>query len=220
MRTRVKICGITNLTDAETAVAAGADALGFIFVPETPRYIKPSDAAEIIRALPPLITKVGVFKNAEYKEIEDIATQTCTTSIQLHGTESPEFCTQLSLPVIKVFELQNESDLKTLDDYNVSACLVDKPKSISIGTVNWELALKARHPTKKLILAGGLTPENVADAIRYVKPYAVDVASGVESEKRRKDPRKIKAFIKAVRQADAKLLMEQGRNNGNNNLNL
>ena len=220
MRTRVKICGITNLTDAETAVAAGADALGFIFVQETPRHIKPNDAAEIIRALPPFITTVGVFRNAEYKEIEDIATQTGITSAQLHGTESAEFCTQLLLPVIKVFELQNESDLKTLDDYNVSACLVDKPKSISIGTVNWELALKARHPTKKLILAGGLTPENVADAIRYVKPYAVDVASGVESEKRKKDPSKIRAFFRAVREVDAKLLMEQGRNNGNNNLNL
>ena len=202
MRTRVKICGITNLEDAETAIDAGADALGFIFVPETPRYIKPVDAAEIIRALPPFVTTVGVFRNAEHKEIEDIATQIGTTSIQLHGTESPEFCTQLSLPVIKVFELQNEKDLQILDDYNVNAHLVDKPKSIPTGTINLELALKARLHTKKLILAGGLTPENVADAIRYVKPYAVDVASGVELEKRRKDPSKIKAFIKAVRQAD------------------
>ncbi len=215
MRTRVKICGITNLTDAETTIDAGADALGFIFVPETPRYIKPVDAAEIIRALPPFVTTVGVFRNAERKEIEDIATQTGTTSIQLHGTESPEFCTQLSLPVIKVFELQNEEDLQTLEDYNVNACLIDKPKSISKGTVNWELAEKARLHTKKLILAGGLTPDNVADAIRYVKPYAVDVASGVELEKRRKNHRKIKAFIKAVRQAD-----EVRIENANNNVNL
>ncbi len=202
MRTRVKICGITNLTDAETAIAAGADALGFIFVPQTPRYITPNNAAEIIRALPPFITTVGVFRNVDYKVIEDIAMQTGITSIQLHGTESPEFCTQMSLPVIKVFELQNEEDLQTLEDYNVSACLVDKPKSITTGTINLELALKARHRIKELILAGGLTQENVADAVQYVKPYAVDVASGVESEKRKKDPKKIKTFIRAVRQAD------------------
>jgi phosphoribosylanthranilate isomerase len=218
MRTRVKICGITNLADAETAVAAGADALGFIFVPETPRYIEPTDAAAIISTLPPFITTVGVFRNAEHKVIKEIAAQCGITSVQLHGTESPEYCAQFSLPVIKVFELQKESDLKTLDDYNVSACLVDKPKSIPTGTVNWELALKARHPTRKLILAGGLMPENVPEAIRHVKPYAVDVASGVESEKRKKDSRKIKAFIKAVRETDAELLQEQ--NDGNNNTDL
>jgi phosphoribosylanthranilate isomerase len=209
MRTRVKICGITNLTDAETAIAAGADALGFIFVPQTPRYIMPNSAAAIIRVLPPFVTTVGVFRNVEHKIIEDIAVQTGITSIQLHGGESPEFCTQLSLPVIKVFELQNEKDLQTLDDYSVSACLVDKPKSISDGMIDLELALKARHQTKKLILAGGLNPENVAEAIKYVKPYAVDVASGVESEKRSKDPRKIKAFIKAVRETDTELLMQR-----------
>ncbi len=202
MRTRVKICGITNLEDAEISVTAGADALGFIFVPQTPRYITPNNAVEIIRALPPFITTVGVFRNTEHKVIENIAIRTGITSIQLHGTESPEFCTQISLPVIKVFELQNEEDLQTLGDYNVNAYLVDKPKSVSDGTINLELALKARDHTKKLILAGGLTPDNVADAIRYVKPYAVDVASGVECKKRYKDPNKIKAFISAVRQAD------------------
>ena len=212
MRTRVKICGITNLTDAETAVAAGADALGFIFVPQTPRYTTPNNAAEIIRALPPFISTVGVFRNAEHKVIENIATQTGITSIQLHGTESPEFCTQMSLPVIKVFELQNEENLRTLADYSVNACLVDKPKSTITGTINLELALKARHHTKKLILAGGLTPQNVADAVQYVKPDAVDVASGVESEKRQKDHQKIKAFIRAVRQAD-EVRTEDANNN-------
>ena len=212
MRTRVKICGITNLTDAETAVAAGADALGFIFVPQTPRYTTPNNAAEIIQALPPFISTVGVFRNAEHKEIQDIAMQTGITSIQLHGTESPEFCTQMSLPVIKVFELQNEENLRTLADYSVNACLVDKPKSIITGTINLELALKARHRTKKLILAGGLTPQNVADAVQYVKPDAVDVASGVESEKRQKDHQKIKAFIRAVRQAD-EVRTEDANNN-------
>ncbi len=214
MRTRVKICGITNLEDAKTAVAAGADALGFIFVPETPRYIEPTDAAAIISVLPPFITTVGVFRNAQHKVIKEIAAQCRITSVQLHGTESPEYCTQISLPMIKVFELQCETDLHVLHNYNVSACLVDKPKSIPTGTVNWELAQEAQHHTSKLILAGGLTPENVPEAIRHVKPYAVDVASGVESEKRKKDSRKIKAFIKAVRETDAELLQEQ--NDGNN----
>ena len=202
MRTRVKICGITNLEDAEIAAEAGADALGFIFVPKTLRYIEPTDAAKIIRALPPFITTVGVFRNDKLEVVDNIAAQTGITSIQLHGTESPQYCAQLSLPVIKVFELQNETDVYTLDNYNVSACLVDKPKSIQTGTVNWQLALNAKKRTHQLILAGGLTAKNVADAIRYVQPYAVDVARGVESEKRKKDPNKIKAFIKTVREID------------------
>ncbi len=214
MRTRVKICGITNLIDAETAIAAGADALGFIFVPETPRYIAPNNVAEIIQALPPFVTTVGVFRNDEQKAIEDIATETGITSVQLHGTESPKFCQQFSLPIVKVFELQTKEDLQSLEDYSVSACLVDKPKS-SDGVIDLELALKARGHTNRLILAGGLTPENVADATRHVKPYAVDVASGVESEKRRKDPQKIKAFIRAVRQADV-----VGTEDANNNPNV
>lgn len=205
MRTRVKICGITNLTDAETAIEAGADALGFIFVQETPRYVVPQDAAEIIGALPPFITTVGVFRNVELTAVKAIAAQCGITAIQLHGTESPQFCTQLALPIIKVFELQNERDLHALEAYKVSACLVDKPKTIQTGTVNWELALKARCRVNRLILAGGLTPNTVTKAIRYVKPYAVDVASGVEADKRQKDPGKVNAFIKAVREIDATL---------------
>ncbi len=205
MKTRIKICGITNLADAEMAVAAGADALGFIFVPNTPRYITPKDTTEIVRTLPPFVTTVGVFRDAESKEVADIARQCGITTVQLHGRESPEFCEQLSLPVIKVFELQNEADLDALAAYDVSASLVDKPKSIGAGTSNWELARNARHRVNRLILAGGLTPNNVADAIRHVTPDAVDVSSGVEAEKRRKDPRKVNAFIRAVRKMDEEL---------------
>ena len=211
MRTRVKICGITNLADAEIAIAAGADALGFIFVPNTPRYITPNDTAEIVRALPPFVTTVGVFRDTESREVEDIACQCGITTVQLHGTESPQFCEQISLPVIKVFELQNESDLCRFAAYNVSAHLVDKPKSISAGTGNWELARHARHRVNRLILAGGLTPDNVADAIRQVRPYAVDVSSGVEAEKRRKAPRKVNAFIRAVRKMDEALRLDSER---------
>lgn len=211
MRTRVKICGITNLADAEIAIAAGADALGFIFVPNTPRYITPNDTAEIVRALPPFVTTVGVFRDTESTEIENIACQCGITTVQLHGTESSQFCAQISLPVIKVFELQNESDLCALAAYNVSAYLVDKPKSIPAGTGNWELARHARHRVNRLILAGGLTPDNVADAIRHVAPYAVDVSSGVEVEKRRKSPRKVNAFIRAVRKMDEALRLNSER---------
>ena len=205
MRTRVKICGITNLTDAQTAIKAGADALGFIFVPETPRYIKPSDASVIIRELPPFITTVGVFRNSEQTEVETIALECGITSIQLHGSETPEYCNQLSLPVIKVIEIQNENDLQSIEKYTVNAYLVDKPKTIPRGTINLELAKKARAYTNRLILAGGLTPNNVADAIRCVKPYAVDVASGVEAEKRRKDSGKIGAFMQTVKEIDKQL---------------
>ncbi len=205
MRTRVKICGITNLSDAETAITAGADALGFIFVPETPRYIKPVDASKIIRKLPPFITTVGVFRNEELTEVDIIAAECGITSIQLHGKETPEYCHHLLIPVIKVIELQNENDLHTITKYTVSACLVDKPKSIPTGTINLELAKKACGYTNRLILAGGLTPNNVAVGIRRVKPYAVDVASGVEAAKRRKDPNKIVAFMQAVREIDRQL---------------
>lgn len=202
MRTRIKICGITNLTDAQAAILAGADAIGFIFVQDTPRYIKPIDATEIISEIPPFVTTVGIFRNEEQTKVETIAAECGITSIQLHGRETPEYCHQLSLPVIKVFELQENEDLHSIAKYNVSACLVDKPKSISSGIINLELAKKARNYANKLILAGGLTPENVANAIRFVQPYAVDVSSGVETEKRRKDPQKIKEFIQAVRETD------------------
>lgn len=126
--------------------------------------------------------------------------------MQLHGNESPDFCSRLSLPVIKVFELQDDRDLQEMMSYKVNAYLVDKPKSIPSGMIDLDLALKAREQTDRLILAGGLTPENVAHAVRYVKPYAVDVASGVEIQKRKKDPKKITAFINAVRETDAELL--------------
>ncbi len=208
MRTRVKICGITNLIDAETAIAAGADALGFIFVSDTPRYISPTDAAKIIKVIPPFISTVGVFRNSEIEHVNKTAEQAGVSTLQLHGNESPEFCSRLSLPVLKVFELQNDRDLQEMMSYKVNAYLVDKPKSIS-GMIDLELALKAREQTHRLILAGGLTSENVAHAVRYVKPYAVDVASGVEIQKRKKDPRKITAFINAVSETDAELLTKQ-----------
>lgn len=201
MTPRVKICGITNLIDAIGAVEAGADALGFIFVPETPRYIDPSDAARIIQNIPPFISTVGVFKDEEKPNVHRIVTETGITFIQLHGSETPEYCNSFSLPIIKVFEFNEKSNLKILDTYRVNAHLLDKPKSTK-GTANWNLALSAKRYSNKLILAGGLTPENVSEAIQFVKPNAVDVASGVEQEKGLKDHCKMTKFIQMVRTTD------------------
>lgn len=201
MRTRVKICGITNVKDAILAVEAGTDALGFIFVPETPRYIDPSDAAKIIRSIPPFITTVGVFKDEEKPIVQRVVIETGITYIQLHGFETPEYCEEFSLPVIKVFEFNEKSNLSILDSYNVNAHLVDKPKSTK-GTANWNVALLAKRYSNRLILAGGLTPENVSDAIHFVKPYAVDVASGVEYEIGKKDQWKMNKFIQEVRNTE------------------
>lgn len=202
MPTRVKICGITNLTDAIRAVDAGVDVLGFIFVPETPRYIEPSNAAKIIQSIPPFISTVGVFKDEEKRIIHGIVSETGVTYIQLHGSETPEYCDDFTLPVIKVIELNDKIDLETIDSYRVSAYLVDKTKSTQEGTANWNLALAAKKYTNRLILAGGLTPENVSEAIQFVKPYAVDVASGVELDKGVKDHSKMIKFIQMVRNTD------------------
>ncbi len=201
MYTRIKICGITNLKDAIGAVEAGTDALGFIFVPETPRYIEPLDAFEIIQSIPPFISTVGIFKDEEKPFIHRIVSETGITYIQLHGSETPEFCEDFSLPVIKVFEFNEKSNLKILDTYNVNAHLLDKPKSTK-GIVNWSIALSAKRYSNRLILAGGLTPENVSEAIQYVKPYAVDVASGVEHEIGIKDHCKMIRFIQEIRKAE------------------
>ena len=201
MHTRVKICGITNLNDAVGAVEAGTDAIGFIFVPETPRYIQPSEADKIIQSIPPFISTVGVFKDEEKSIIRRIVVETGITYIQLHGSETPEYCDDFSLPVIKVFEFNEKSNLKILNSYNVNAHLVDKPKSTK-GTANWNVAFSAKRYSNSLILAGGLTPENVSEAIQYVKPYAVDVASGVEYEKGKKDHSKMIKFIQEVRKTE------------------
>lgn len=201
MTPRVKICGITNQKDAIGAVEAGTDALGFIFVPETPRYINPSDAAKIIQSIPPFISTVGVFKDEDKPNIHRIVTETGITFIQLHGSETPEYCDSFNLPVIKVFEFHEKSNLRILDSYNVNAHLLDKPKS-ALGTANWNLALSAKRYSNRLILAGGLTPENVSEAIQYVQPNAVDVASGVEQEKGIKDHSKMIKFVQMVRNTD------------------
>lgn len=204
--TRIKICGITNIDDALVAVEAGADALGFVFVPGTPRYIGAKDAAMIISQLPPFIATVGLFVNADQKSIEAIADQCQLDVIQLHGEESPEFCRALNRKQIKAVRVKDESSLSRLPDYRVSAYLLDsyvKGKMGGTGRVfNWRLAVKAKQ-YGRIILAGGLHPDNVASAVQQVCPYGVDVSSGVEAKPGRKDPAKVRAFIRAVREVRA-----------------
>jgi phosphoribosylanthranilate isomerase len=201
---RVKICGITAAGDARLAVEAGADALGFIFVENTPRYIEPARAAAIIRELPPFVTPVGVFWDHAPGHVKAVAEQCGLGALQFHGAEPPEALTGYALPTIKTIKVSGPADLALMDRYRVAAFLLDSPARWSQGEarppISWELARRAagRAP---IILSAGLTPENVAAAIRLARPYAVDVNSGVESRPGRKDPDKVRRFVAAAKAA-------------------
>ena len=202
MSVRVKICGITNLADAQAAVEAGADALGFIFYERSPRFIPIKIAAEISRALPPFIMRVGVFVNPP-KELVLRAIGECGLSLlQFHGDEPPEFCTQFGLMSMKAFRIRDAGSLEELPKYQTDAWLLDAYSPDTLGGTgekfNWDLAVEAQKIGKPIFLAGGLTPENVAEAIRKVRPFGVDVSSGVESSPGKKDPAKVRAFIKRL----------------------
>ena len=201
----VKICGITNLVDAEAAVQYGADALGFIFHQPSPRFISPMRAGEIIKRLPPQVTKVGVFVNLEVKEILVTAERCGLDLLQLHGDESPEYCREVMAAggtVVKALRIRDEGSIAALSRYPfVSALLLDSYSREMYGgsgeKFDWTLAQKAKE-YGKIILAGGLNPDNVAEAIREVEPYGVDVSSGVEKGPGLKDHGKLKAFFEAV----------------------
>ena len=201
--TRVKICGITNLEDAQCAVAAGADALGFVFYENSPRYVHPEKVGQIVSALPPFVTTVGLFVNADAEMIQQTMLTTGLNVVQLHGDESPEDCILNPYPVIKAVRVKGVESLTGIDNYHVSALLLDAWNDQQYGgtgeSFDWQLAKKltGRLP---LILAGGLNPDNVAQAIQVVNPYAVDVSSGVEESPGRKDHNKIREFIQQVRQ--------------------
>jgi phosphoribosylanthranilate isomerase len=201
---KIKICGITNLEDALTAATAGADALGFNFYKKSPRFIEPTKAAEIIAQLPPFIMPVGVFVNEREEKIREIQALTCMQAIQLHGDESPEFCQRLDGRIIKAFQIKDKESLQNMAHYRVAAYLLDSYKEGVRGgtgvTFDWHLAVVAKT-FGKVILAGGLTPENVAEAVKLVQPYGVDVAGGVEKEKGFKDHAKLRKFITEVRRA-------------------
>lgn len=201
---RVKICGITNADDARLAVEAGADALGFIFVEGTPRFVAPDRAAAIIRDLPPFVTPVGVFWDHPAGQVKALAEQCGLRALQFHGDEPPESLTDYRLPVIKTIKVVVAADLSRMDGYRVAAFLLDSPARWSEGErrapLEWTLARQAAS-RGLIILSAGLTPENVAEAIRVARPYAVDVNSGVEAEPGRKDPAKVRRFIREAKGA-------------------
>lgn len=199
---RIKICGITRLADARVAVNLGVDALGFIFYPKSPRYIRPSAAAAIISKLPPLIAKVGVFVDETEKNIRSIIDTTGIDTLQLHGNEPPRFCANFNLPVIKAFSIGPGADLSILRQYKVSAFLLDTWHPDHRGgtgrVFDWSIAKEAavQYP---IILAGGLGPVNVQEAIEMVCPYGVDINSGVEIKPGVKNPHKMREVLGIVR---------------------
>lgn len=195
---KVKICGITNEKDALLACNAGADALGFVFYERSSRYIDPVQAGAIIKRLPPFITTVGVFVNQDYAYVKHVGELTGIDLFQLHGDETPEFCLRFGNSAIKAFSVKDHATITGLSEFKVSAYLLDTfQEGIAGGTgkvFNWNLAGEAKK-FGRIILAGGLSPENVKEAVRKVQPYAVDVSSGVESEPGKKDEEKVRAFI-------------------------
>lgn len=200
---RVKICGVRDLRDAHAATDAGADALGFNFVPTSPRFIQPDACAKIVRTLPPFVARVGVFANMPRERILEIVREVGLTAIQLHGDELAGDCTGFGLPVIKAIQIVDARSLEQLAVYaGVSAILLDGKSPGGGQPFDWDLARGIT--VAPVILAGGLHAGNVAEAIGMVRPYAVDVASGVESEPGRKDPEKLRAFMAAVRGAEGR----------------
>jgi phosphoribosylanthranilate isomerase len=205
MSTWVKICGITNLSDAQAAIEAGADALGFVFYEKSPRHMAIPACTEISKQLPSTVMRVGVFVNALKATVESAAGECGLTLLQFHGNEQPEYCTQFGLMSMKAFRIRDAETLKELRKFPTSAWLLDafSPKAVggSGEKFNWDWAVEARKFGKPIFLAGGLTPENVAEAIRKVRPFGVDVSSGVEISPGKKDHTKMRAFINAAKNA-------------------
>jgi phosphoribosylanthranilate isomerase len=205
--TFVKICGITNLEDALVAVEAGADALGFNFYRRSPRYIAPEDARRIIAELPAAVMSVGVFVNeSEPEQVARVMDSVRLTAAQLHGDESPEYCSALrGRYLIKALRAGVDFDPQAAKDYKTDAILLDAyAKDARGGTgrvVDWDVARRVRELVPQLFLAGGLSPENIAEAIAAVEPYAVDACSHLESAPGKKDNERVRAFIAASRRA-------------------
>lgn len=208
-RTRVKICGLTRAEDAAAAVAAGADACGVVFA-ASPRQVDIPTAAEVLAGVPDTVMRIGVFVDADPAFVEKAVIECELDVVQLHGNESAEFCARMPRPVIKALGIGTDFDARVMEPYrnHVFAYLLDKVSGCKVGgtgeTFDWLLAtdVARRAPT---FLAGGLTPENVAEAMSIVRPYAVDVSSGVEVAPGIKDPRLIESFVAAVREADLAL---------------
>lgn len=207
-RTRIKVCGITTPEIAAVAVDAGADAIGFVFVENTPRYIDPDDATEIMFGLPPMVSAVGVIRDLDVDQFCELEQRCPAQLMQLHGRETVDIVRQCGPGVIKAFKFDQATIASQLERWNaveeVDAVLIDGSDGGTGEAFDWNaLADHLDGFDKPIILAGGLDADNVAEAIRIIRPYAVDVSSGVESSPGMKDPEKIAAFCAAVRAVDA-----------------
>lgn len=218
-RTRIKICGLTRHEDVQAAVAAGADALGFVFYSKSPRYIQPEAAARLMAKIPPFVSTVGLFVNASVAEVQEVVAQTSISLLQFHGDETPALCAAIASavnrPYIRAIRVKPDTDpadlLEYESDYRAASTLftgllldtyVDSYGG-SGKVFDWSLIPENIAP--RVVLSGGLSAQNATDAVQRVRPYAVDVSSGVEHDKGIKDAAKIRAFIAAVRVADAAL---------------
>lgn len=197
----VKICGVTRADDALAAVDAGASAIGFVFWPDSPRYVDPYRARAIRAALPPFVTAVGVFVNQPVEYVSGVASLVRLGAVQLHGDETPQYASLLSAPIVKALPLTTlgESDLAAWPDETMVLLDVHDPvKRGGTGrTIDWDAAA-AVSARRRIVLAGGLTPDNVADAVARVRPFGIDVSSGVEVSPGIKDHRRVRALFEAL----------------------
>lgn len=198
----VKICGITNLDDALYSVEWGADALGFIFYEQSPRSIELRAVSRIVNRLPEHVTKVGVFVNPSRQDVTKVCREVKLSAIQLHGDQTPDEVEEYEMSVIKAFQVKEGFDVEVLRNYSVQAVLLDAFDRTKMGgtgkTFDWNIARKAKQ-YGKIILSGGLTPKNVDEAARFVRPYGVDVCSGVEESAGKKNLKKVKEFIQRAK---------------------
>lgn len=202
----VKICGITNQDDATAAVEAGADALGFVFYKKSPRSVEPFVARQIIERLPPFVTPVGVFVNEDVAVVRRLMDDCGLALAQLHGDESTSYCLELKRPILKSLRVKDRSAFLALAEYcglaGVRGFVLDAFSDQAYGgtgqVIDWAVAAEAAKAAN-ILLAGGLTPDNVGKAIQAVQPYGVDVSSGVEREPGKKDHEKVRAFIRAAK---------------------
>jgi phosphoribosylanthranilate isomerase len=204
--TKVKICGITNAEDAAAAVEAGADALGFVFYRKSPRFIEPRLARQIVLSLPPLVIPVGVFVDEDQQVVRNIMDECGLALAQLHGSESATYCKELGRTVLKALRVKDRSTFLALAEFRgragVRGFILDAVSDQAYGgtgqVIDWQLAAEAAK-VASILLAGGLTPDNVEKAIQTVQPYGVDVSSGVERAPGKKDHEKVRAFVQAAK---------------------
>ena len=205
MDVTVKICGITSVEDALAVEQAGADAIGLMFYEGSPRHITLDQASTIADSFTKSVVRIGVFVNADESYVRR-AIQNCTLNVlQFHGEETPEYCAQFDVMTLKAIRVRDETSLKEMNRFSTDGFLLDAFSKDALGgtgeTFNWDLAKRATESGRPIFLAGGLTSENVGEAVKTVRPFAVDVSSGVESEPGKKDPNKVRAFVVAAKGA-------------------